>query len=94
MADANVAEGTIINGYEPVTVLDVECVSNIVEGYSEAMVALFRTIARLTDDREIVALCGHGALQGELAANDVDFLRERVLAAGFDAKGVHHVLCK
>ncbi|WP_025917813.1 hypothetical protein [Herminiimonas sp. CN] len=77
---------TIINGFESVTVLDIECVANITVEQAEAMGALFRTIARLTDDNEVKALCDHGALQAELQAGDIDVIRERAMKAGLVAE--------
>lgn len=74
---------TIINGHEPVSISDVECIASITIEQSEAMGAFFRTIARLSDDKEIKALCEHGALQAALQWNDIDVLRERVEKAGF-----------
>lgn len=79
---------TLINGRQPVSILDVECIANITVEQSEAMGTFFRTIARLTDDKEIKALCEHGALQAAMQGNDIDVLRERVVEAGFAVKGV------
>jgi len=76
---------TIINGHEPVTVRDIECVACITLEQAEAMGALFRTIARLTDDRDLKTLCRHGALHADLQADDIDVLRERTLKAGLVA---------
>jgi len=47
------------------------------------MGSLFRTIARLTDDVDVKALCVHGALQADLQGNEIDALRERGMKAGF-----------
>jgi hypothetical protein len=82
MAKNKSAERAIINGFEPVTVLDIECMANITWEQADAMGALFRTIARLTDDKEVKALCNHGALQADLQANDIDVIRERSMKAG------------
>jgi hypothetical protein len=73
---------TIVNGFETVAVTDIENTAAITYEQAEAMGALFRSIARLTDDREIRALCGHGALQADMQANDIDCLRERAMKAG------------
>jgi len=74
---------TIINGFEPVDVLALECVANITCEQAEAMGSMFRAIARLTDDEVIKGLCEHGRLQADLQANDIDVIRERAINAGF-----------
>ena len=76
----------LVNGFETVDVLTIECVANITHEQAMAMGAIFRSIARLTDDREIKALCEHGALQADLQGNDIDVLRERAVKAGLEAK--------
>jgi hypothetical protein len=87
MASRNSTQAEVIEGegFEPVTVNDIECLSNMALEQAETMAALFRTIARLTDDRDIKSLCNHGALQAELQANDIDLLFERAMKAGFAA---------
>jgi hypothetical protein len=83
MAEHDFTQRTIINGFEPVTVDDVECMAHITFEQAEAMDALFRSIARLTADSEIKGLCAHGALQADLQGNDIDVIRERAMKAGF-----------
>ncbi len=91
MADSNSTQRTIINGFEPVDVLDIECTANITFEQAEAMGAMFRAIAKLTDDRDVKALCRHGALQAELQASDIDVIRERAMKAGLVAEARNHV---
>jgi hypothetical protein len=91
MAIANCTERVLVDGFEPVTVDDIESVGNITYEQAEAMGALFRVIARLTGDHEVKKLCEHGALQADLQANDIDVIRERAVKAGLDASGVCHV---
>lgn len=81
---------TLINGFEPVTVLDIQCMAGITYEQAEAMGALFRTIARLSDDREIKALCAHGALQADMQANDIDVVHERATKAGLITEVRNH----
>ena len=90
MANSNCTERKVINGFEPVSVGDIECTSDIAYEQAETMGALFRSILRLTEDREIKMLCEHGALQADLQANDIDVIRERAEKAGLDASGVRH----
>ncbi|MBM2767061.1 hypothetical protein [Burkholderia anthina] len=90
MASANSTERIIVNGFEPVSIDDIEGTANITYEQAEAMSAIFRSISRLTDDREIKALCEHGALQADLQANDIDVIRERAVKAGLNASGVRH----
>jgi hypothetical protein len=56
--------------------LHVECAANVAEEQVGAMAAIFRAIAKLTDDSLIKSLCEHGALQGDLAWNDLGVLAE------------------
>lgn len=85
MAESN-STRRIINGFEQISGMDIECFAHITFEQAKAMGAMFRAIARLTDDREIKGLCEHGDLQAELAANDIDVLRERVVRAGLAAE--------
>lgn len=82
MAKQDSTQHTIINGFEPVSIGDIECTAHITFEQAEAMGALFRTIARLTADNEVKALCSHGALQADMQANDIDVIRERAVKAG------------
>jgi hypothetical protein len=88
MADSNSTQGRIINGFYPATVTDIECFAAVVLEQAKAMSALFRTIARLTDDKEVNELCSHGALQADLQVNDIDCMREQVMKAGFNMEAV------
>jgi len=90
MTNSNCTERVIINGFEPVSIGDIECMADIAYEQTETMSALFRSISRLTDDREIRKLCGHGALQADLQANDIDVIRERAAKAGLDVSRVRH----
>lgn len=87
MAKNDSTQRTIINGFEPVARMDIECLAHITMEQAEAMGALFRTIARLTSDKEVVKLCRHGALQADLQHNDIDVVRERAMKAGLAASG-------
>jgi hypothetical protein len=88
MAEHDFAQRTIINGCEPVTVTDIECLAHITCEQAEAMGAMFRSIARLTEDKEIRELCAHGGLQANLQGNDIDVIRERAMKAGLAIEGV------
>lgn len=90
MANADSTERVLIDGFVPVSVDDIEDTANITYEQAEAMGAIFRSISRLTDDREIKALCEHGALQADLQANDIDVIRERAVKAGLNVSGVRH----
>lgn len=83
MAENDINNRVFIDGFEPVTVTDIEANACITGEQADAMGALFRTIARLTEDREIRELCAHGALQADLQGNDIDVIRERTVKAGF-----------
>lgn len=83
MAENDFTNRVLVDGYEPVTVTDIEANACITGEQADAMGALFRAIARLTDDREIRELCAHGALQADLQGNDIDVIRERTVKAGF-----------
>lgn len=83
MATANTTSAP--DGLDPVTALDLECFGNIVFEQAKAMGAMFRAIARLSKDAEIVALCSHGALQADLQANDIDLMMERANTDGLAA---------
>ena len=89
MAENISTQRPIINGFEPVDIGDIECSMNIAFEGAEAMGAIFKTIARLTDDKEIKALCSHAALIAELQSNDLDALRERAMKAGLVAEARH-----
>ena len=88
MADSNSTQDRIINGFYPASVTDIECFAAVVLEQAKAMSALFRTIARLSDDKEVKELCSHGALQADLQANEIDCVREQVAKAGFTMEAV------
>ncbi|CAJ0691581.1 hypothetical protein [Ralstonia holmesii] len=90
MADIHSSERVIIDGFEPVSVNDIECTANITEEQANAMGAIFRAIGRMTDDKDIKALCEHGALQADLQANDLDSIREHASKAGLRASDVRY----
>ena len=83
MATKHSTQPIIINGFEPVSAIDIECAAYITGEQADAMGTLFRSIARLTEDKEIKGLCEHGALQADLQGNDIDVMRERAVRAGF-----------
>jgi hypothetical protein len=87
MAEHDFTNRVHINGFEPVTVMDIECLAHITCEQAEAMGALFRSIARLTEDKEIRELCAHGGLQANLQGNDIDVIRERAMKAGLAMAG-------
>jgi hypothetical protein len=84
------AEAQLINGHYPLTLTELECVASITAEQAKAMSALFLCIARLVNDSVVKDICEHGALQADLQRNDIDAMRERAEAAGFDASGVRH----
>lgn len=59
----------------------IEAAAHIAEEQSDAMGVLFRTIARLTTDRDVIGLCEHGATLADLQGNDIGVLREQALTA-------------
>lgn len=73
---------TIVNGFNPVTAGDVDDTIVVAHEQLLVMTTLFRSIGRLTDDKDTRALCKHGADQAECVANDIDILRERAAKAG------------
>lgn len=90
MATLDSTEHIFVDGFRPVSINDIDGSASIAYEQAEAISAIFRSIARLTTDREIKALCMHGALQADLQANDIDVIRERAIKAGLDAHGVRH----
>ena len=54
----------------------VQCTANITGEQADAMGALFRSIARLSGDKEVQDLCAHGDLLAKMASNDLDALSE------------------
>jgi hypothetical protein len=72
----------IVNGFEQVTAFDVECVTAGACDQADALAAMFRSIARLSEDKDIRALCQHGAGVAGILSNETDALRERVVKAG------------
>jgi len=68
----------LINGIDPLTAFGIECTTNIIYEQARAMSAMFRTIQRLSTDKDIIDLCEHGTLQAELQANDIDGMNEVV----------------
>ena len=92
MANIDSTTERIINGFHPATALDIECMANITYEQAMAMEVMFKTIARLTTDEDIKALCRHGALQAALQGNDIDCTREVVVKAGVVGclREVHH----
>ena len=94
MADIYSSERVIINGLEPVTLGDIDTTTNVAYEQAEAMGAIFRAIWRMTDDKDIKALCLHGAQQADLQAGDLDVLREQAEKAGLHASGVQYGECR
>jgi hypothetical protein len=60
--------------------------ANITFEQAEMMRTLFRTMARLTDDDEVKALCAYGASQADSQANGIGVIRERAMKAGLIAE--------
>jgi hypothetical protein len=85
MADIYSIQKTITTGRAPVSAADIECFALIAFEKAEGMEAIFRTIARLTDDADIKALCGHGAFQAFTQAIEIDGIKERVFDSGLIA---------
>jgi hypothetical protein len=73
----------IVNGFEQVSATDVECVTVRASDQADAIAAMFRSIARLSEDQEIKALCLHGAGLADEISCDTGHLGERVVKAGF-----------
>ena len=90
LAKTHSTERILIDGFEPISVGEIESTADVAYDQAETMSTIFRCISRLTDDREIKKLCEQGALQAELQANDIDVIRERAIKAGLDANGVRH----
>ncbi len=80
---ATMKQKLLINGFEPVSVEDIDGIVAVAHAQLMAMTAMFRCVARLTGEREIKLLCDHGNGQAEDVANEIDQLRERVVQAGF-----------
>ncbi|SEN31907.1 hypothetical protein SAMN05428959_1011157 [Duganella sp. CF517] len=69
-------------GAKPVTASEIEDALEIAHIRIEALGALLRGIAVMTDNRDIKTLCKHGSGQAEEVANDLDLLRDGVSTAG------------
>jgi hypothetical protein len=87
MAKTRIADLVLVNGFEPVTVRDIDNAAHVNREKAEALATMFRTIARLTKDLEVIGLCDHGALQADLLESDISILHERALSAGVVASG-------
>ena len=75
-------------GVKPVTASDIEDALEIAHIRIEALGALLRGIAVMSDSRDIKTLCKHGSGQAGEVANDLDLLRDDVRTAGVTgAKG-------
>lgn len=79
---ATMKQKLLINGFEPVTAEDIDDAVTIAYPQAEAIGAIFRSIGRLSEDRDVKILCQCGALQADTIAGDIDFLRERAVKAG------------
>jgi hypothetical protein len=88
MAENDLTNRVLVNEFEPVTASEIEANACITGEQADAMGAMFRTIARLTEDREIRQLCAHGSLQADMQSNDLDVIRERAMKAGLVIEGV------
>ncbi len=80
---AHTRVGTRVDGFEAVSAINIEDTLSLAHQQAEAAGAIFRSIARMIDDRDITTLCQHGAILAEEFANDTDWLRERAVNAGF-----------
>ena len=69
-------------GATPVTASEIEDALEIAHIRIEALGALLRGIAIMTDNRDIKTLCKHGSGQAGEVANDLDLLRDDVATAG------------
>jgi hypothetical protein len=87
MAEHDLKNRVLVDGFDPVSVTDIESLAAITCEQAEAMGALFRAIGRLSEDREIRELCAHGGLQADLQGNDIDVIRERAMKAGLAMAG-------
>ena len=56
---------------------DIDSFAEITCEHAEAMKTMFRTIARLTEDTDIKALCVHGELLAMMQGNDIETLQEK-----------------
>lgn len=72
----------LINGFEPISAADIEDAIEIAIPQINAMGAIFRAIARISEDRDVKVLCKHGAQQAAEVENDIDVLRGRAATAG------------
>ena len=67
---------------KPVTASEIEDALEVAHIRIEALGALLRGIAIMTDNGDIKTLCKHGAGQAGEVANDLDLLRDDVGTAG------------
>ena len=86
------AFGTL-DGFAPVSILEIECVSNVAGEQASTIRTIFRSIARLTDDSEIKGLCEHGSLQAEMLAGDLDAFRGQAMRAALADTGIKTYNC-
>ncbi len=70
-----------LDGFAPVSILEIECVSNVASEQASIIRTIFRAIARLTENSEIKGLCEHGSLQAEMLAGDLDAFRGQAMRA-------------
>ena len=76
----------LINGVEPISAADIDDAITMAHPQVEAMAAIFRSVARLCMERDILQLCRHGAALD--VAGDIDVLRERAMGAGLTGGAV------
>lgn len=69
-------------GAKPVTASEIEDALEIAHIRIEALGALLRGIAIMSDNLDVKTLCKHGAGQAGEVANDLDLLRDDVGTAG------------
>lgn len=74
--------GSAAASAKPVTAGEIEDALEIAHIRVEALGALLRGIAAMTDSRDIKTLCKHGSGQAGEVANDLDLLRDDVATAG------------
>ena len=79
---ASVSEINETTSAKPVTASEIEDALEIAHIRVEALGALLRGIAIMTDNRDIKTLCKHGSGQAGEVANDLDLLRDDVGTAG------------
>lgn len=76
-----------VDGLKPLTLGEID--QGLDDAHYElmAVAALLRSLKQLTKSNDLQLLCGHGATQAELVANELDILRDRAAGAGLAEGG-------